>query len=193
MLKKFEYVKLMYPNNFCNLTNSEFNWYICSRIKRDENGNFIIILTKSSKFYCNNTGDILRPKKKDIKLLLLNETEDFSFQIQKLNSSKNISKIFKLVSDYGFDGFATRTEGKDFFPVCERAVFVIKSNLLEIENDKDNSNIISFSRKENLLLKEKDPEFPSCKEISDCKESCCKINKKLYSKIRKMNNRLDLN
>lgn len=209
----FEKLKLVYPNNWRkNIPNrSCFSWFLCSKKYLDENGYYSIDISPKAQFYSEDSGKtysiIQNSDKIKIRLLLVNEphnkrkliSRDFHLKCDSnrdilsqecplVNDINHLIEIAKYVEGLKYGGIAFEYEGKDCVssPVCQQALFIINSNLLESKKQVD-CEIIKYAKQHNTELRSIYPDFPDCKELNRLSNNypCNLLSKVIYNRLNR--------
>nr|QBK86493.1 MAG: hypothetical protein LCMAC102_02880 [Marseillevirus LCMAC102] len=206
---KFDIVRLYYPNNWrknvgtlVSDKDKKFNWFLCSqRIYDPKTGSHIAKISPNIQFYCETTGKTLLAQG------LSQKGENIDTQIVRprlliVNNPQKMTKKYLLdtaeyaVENFGYDGVAVKNKyAKDDFLaaynsfLCGEIIFIFADGIL-IESTElypDRCGIIRYAKLNNLCIKQKIIDFPSCDEIDKIlvDKDCSDVSKVLYSYLTK--------
>ena len=199
-------VVLYYPNaswraNIGELASSEdksFNWFLCSKRYRDPLSNlYIAEISKSTKFYDENTGSTLVPSPENEsppKLLIEDDPENSAM----LNSSKDVTNAIKKYKYQGSAkikkcGSSSSTSSdpssgsgqcdEDF--LCREAVFTFLPGILISSTKEKVCPIIDYAKRNHKTIRRYISDFPSPLDIDQAVEEfqCSTVCRVLYQDI----------
>ncbi len=206
---KFDIVRLYYPNNWrknvgtlVSNEDKKFNWFLCSqRVYDSKTGYHIAKISPSIQFYCETTGktllaqglsqkgegvdtQIVRPR-----LLIMDNPQKMTKK-HLLDAAKHSQNVL------GYDGVAVYSKySKDDFLaaddsfLCGDVIFIFRDGILveSTELYPDRCGIIRYAKLNNLCIRQKIPEFPSCDEIDKMlvEKDCSDVSKVLYTYLTK--------
>jgi hypothetical protein len=186
--KKYRDVVLYYPNKwrervsgFVPEEDLAFTWFICSKKYKDpKTGMDVAEISRSTKFYDEDTGETLVLSPKFTKaVILLDEHADI-----------------QMVKKYGYQGYASVDSEKSCAEnfICKEIKFHFLENVLSKPAVDRECEIIRFSKRNFEPIQKMIPEFPSPKQIDEATEefsnkSVCRVLYQFiseYFKIRKI-------
>lgn len=176
----------MYIGDLATDKDKSFNWFICSKRYRDPKTNlYVAELGVGTRFYDDETGHTyVIPKKKEPTRMLIVE----DLPLKKRDHAKQIAK------KYHYQGITKQKvcdlNNPDAFFLCddiEFGFFSIGSEragivLLKREGLCD---LLEFARRNNTLIRSKNPDFPTVAEIEKRLETegCHVVCKKIYGDL----------